>query len=381
VQTGLGGGPVGLEATLPVRPRNRAAGHVRNRQRFVGDQVIPADQPARGLMGVVQTLTAHLGVEGGNPAPSLTMPSAAALLAGQIALGLSELGGHGRHVAGVVDVLAVGGRQEAGHAHVDPDRLAGRRQRVAGHPITGQDQIPAVPRPLDGERLDPPGDCPVLVDPHMPDPLQVHPRLRTLGRGIPATAVTIGRPGHRVEPPAALEPRVAGCLSSFDAAEERPHRLVQAAQGGLLGGERPATLATRVVPADVLELGRLVAVADAHCTHPVGGPAMLQRAVVELPVVLQTRRQAHGLLGGWPQQVLERPIHSRSCSGGVCCAWMTFSRSATATIRPGLRQLEHQDSLSDPIRSVFNACVTTQRRCRCPRFPRQPEHPTASGDS
>src|SRR5690606_13308687 len=173
---------------------------------------------------------------------------------------------------------------------------------------------------------------PVLVDADVSDALEPdESSLRVLGLGVPPAAVAILRPFHGVEPAAPFEARVAGGASGLDSVEERGERLVQAAQGGLLGGKRPAALPCEVLAPDVFQVGGLVAVPDAYARSGVGGAAVLQSGVVELPVVFQARRQRHRLLDGGAQQELERPAHTPPPSRSVT----TTPQYRLALTKPG----------------------------------------------
>jgi hypothetical protein len=96
---------------------------------------------------------------------------------------------------------------------------------------------------------------------------------------------------------------------SLGAAEERGERLVQAAQGGLLGAERPPALTVGVIPADVLQVSGLLPVLDRDPCALVSSAAVFQRGVVKLPVIFQARRQSGCLLRGGSQQKLVGSSH------------------------------------------------------------------------
>src|SRR5262249_37248643 len=126
-------------------------------------------------------------------------------------------------------------------------------------------------------------------------------------------AVAVLREGDGVEVTDALEPGVARGLPGFDAAEERLERLVEAAQGGLLGGERPPALAVRVEGPGGLELGGLVPVAGARFRRvPVGVAAFLKGAVVQGAVVAQYPAHCCRLTGCGTQEERVRADHEPS---------------------------------------------------------------------
>jgi hypothetical protein len=143
---------------------------------------------------------------------------------------------------------------------VDPDHAAGLGQRLVL--LDTEHDEPLTALTLDGDGLDPAGHRAVLVDLHMPDALEADPGDRVVRGGVPAAAVPVLREVHRVEPVHPAKARIAGRLPGLDAAEERLHRLVQAAQGGLLRGERPAALTLRVERPDLLQLRGLHPVPD-----------------------------------------------------------------------------------------------------------------------
>ncbi len=330
VQPGLGPHPLPLDLDCP----GRRAGHVSDAQVLADDQVIAAHQPDGDLMGVVEPLASNLSVESRNAPACLAATVAAAILADKVSLGLSNLICRLREVTGIGDVLAVGGCHQVRYAHVEPYSRTGRRERVRGNIVAGQDQIPAAP-------------------------------------------VTVRWPRHRVEPTRALESGIAGRTAVAKAAEERGHRLVQPAQGSLLGGERPAALPGRIPAADVLQLGGLLAVPDDDPAHPVGGASMLKRRVVELPVVFHARSQRGGLLSSGSQEKFVRSPHSTSSMG------QNQRVAATAPSRMAPRHFRRHpiffsmvrkapdvrpSSLSDPTPSLSSSRESDQWRHCCSRL-------------
>ena len=308
-----------VQARLPgdtlarrVHGPGRGAGHVANVQRLVRDQVVIADQGERGLVGVVEPLPTDLAVQRGGPLALLVAPVGAALAAGETLLRAGQSRGRGGEPPGIGDLLAGRGGQEARHPQVDADRRAGSGQWPGRHVVAGQHDVPTTAFPLHTDRLHLAFDRPVGVDTHLSDALQGHAPLV----GQPPAAVPVLGPGHSVEPAPPLEPRVAGRHARLEPPEERTEGAVQSAQRGLLGGERPAALSGWVGSADVLQLGGLLGVMDSNPAHPVGGAAVLQRAIVKLPVVLQHRRQRPRLLGSGAQQELEGAAHDRIVAAG-----------------------------------------------------------------
>ncbi len=218
----------------------------------------------------------------------------------------------------VGNVLAVRGGQQPGHPQVQADHRPGRRQRHRRHLVTRQDQNPAFAFPLDAEGLHPALHRPVGMDLHLADALQVDALLL----GVPAAAVPIGGPDHGVEPAPAFEAGIARLLAGLDPPVERLEGLVEAAQGGLLGGKRPAALPGRIGPADGFQFGGLVGIANGAIAHLPGGAAVLQGAVVQLPVVVEHGRHRPGLLAGGAQRELEGASHARSIAARCDRGWL-----------------------------------------------------------
>jgi hypothetical protein len=137
---------------------------------------------------------------------------------------------------------------------------------------------------LESKHLHPADNRPVGLDLHLPDTLEASPCPPAL-RAAPAGTVTIHKV-DRVPASRGLEARVAGPAAGPHSLEEALEGAVQAAQGLLLTGERPAALSVRVGPADLGELRGLVAVADRHAMAPCL-PALFQGGVVQVAVGVQ----------------------------------------------------------------------------------------------
>ncbi|SDJ90927.1 hypothetical protein SAMN05421874_10433 [Nonomuraea maritima] len=317
----------GLGSDVPSGLLDRArsgAGHVRDPQVLVHDHVVVADQRVRRPVCVIESLAADLAVQCGDPCHLLATAFGPALLAGEAPLrGGEAISGRGE-VTRVGHVRTVRRRDKRGHTHIQADHSARGGKRLGGHAVTGEDHIPAGAFPPHADRLDGARHAAVLVHADMPDALQPHERRGgVLGLGVPSAAVTVLRPLDRVEPAPALETGEAGPTTLADPLEEPGERLVQAAQGGLSGGERPTRLPVRVISTDVLRLARLIAVPDRHACLAVGGAAVLRSGVVELTVVFQARGECSGLLGGGSQEELERPnARSPPLDGRSSCVSM-----------------------------------------------------------
>jgi hypothetical protein len=229
------------------------------------------------------------------------------LLASQDLLGGGQPGGSDPSPARVGQVLAVGGCGEAGDPNIDTDRSPGGHQGPGGDTVAGQDKHPAAPFATNLDGLDPPLDPAMDGDLHLPDPLQVHPS----GIGQPSTAVTVLRPGNTVEPVRRLEPRVARRLAHLHPPKEGSEGPVQAAQGRLLGRERPQRN-IRPEPSDLFELGRLVPIGDTDSPTPPRVASFLQGSVVQLAVRRHTLAQGDMLTSGGAQPELIGPSHAAS---------------------------------------------------------------------
>ena len=111
------------------------------------------------------------------------------------------------------DVLAIAGGEKRCDAKVDTGVTARRLERVGGHLITGQDEIPATTFPLHRDRLHNASNRAMPMNPDLANALQVY----TLVIGEPAAPVAVPGPFHRVEPATALEPWIARRMTCLDA--------------------------------------------------------------------------------------------------------------------------------------------------------------------
>ncbi len=196
VQSGLGGRAVGKE---PVRVRfgPGTAGHVRDLECFVHDHVVVSHQRVRGLVRVVESLTADLRVQSRDARHGPAAAPGSPFLAGEPPLGRREPIGARREVARVGDMIAVAGRQQPGDSQVDADHGPGRGQPRGGDVIPGQDDEPAVAPPFDTDRLHRSDHGPVAMHADVADALQPHiGRVRMFGlrvRPAPPTRSMIPR--------------------------------------------------------------------------------------------------------------------------------------------------------------------------------------------
>jgi hypothetical protein len=179
------------------------------------------------------------------------------LLSSEVLLGRSHPVGANSGETGVVDVLTLGGREEARHPDVNADDRTGWFKGFRWHAVTRQNEIPMTAFTLDLHGLHATFDFAVLSHLHVTNPLEVDPT----GLGHPLRAVAVIGPEHRVKAVGGLEPRIARRLARLDSSKEGLEGPVERAQGGLLGRERPRGLVGHVV-SNRRQLGRLESVVD-----------------------------------------------------------------------------------------------------------------------
>src|ERR1035437_6162220 len=320
VQPGLGCLPVGQECPggIWVGTGLGPADHVGDLEVLDGDHVIAAHQVAGGVVVEVPSLIGDLAVPGRHRLAGRPTIVRSSFLASQDSLGVGELVRGPTSVAGVVDVLSRRGGSEAGDAHVDAYHFSGRLQQPGRNIITRQHQHPLAALPANLDRLHPTLHDPMRGDLDVADALEVH----TAGLGLPPAPVAFRWPFHAVEAMRGPETGVTGSLAYLDSAEERPERRVETIQLGLLGRARPPGH-LRAHRTDLFQLCRLGAIADRHLRpaipeKPRGAahrslvciPALLERPVVQLAVVVQTCLQPQMLALGGPQTELVRPSHA-----------------------------------------------------------------------
>ena len=332
VQAGLGGGPVRQEPARLVRigTGSRSPDQVADPQVLDDQQAVAGDEcPCR--MVEVAALVGELAMTSRQRVAGPTTVGRPPPFTGQGLLGGGQPGGGDPPVARIGHTLAVASGGEAGDPDVDPDRGLSGFQGPGGHLVTRQDQHPAAPFAANLNGLDPAFDLAVDGDLHLPDPLQVD----LAGVGMPAAAVTVLGPFHPVEPLRRPEPRVARRLTGLDTPEERGEGPVQTAQGRLLRRERPHRHIRSDLP-DLLQLSRLVSVADSSLAQPPRIPSLLQRGVIQLAMRCQASAQGDMLASGRPQPKLVGPPHSAprtSCNPSGLQAPAEQHRSAAAMIR------------------------------------------------
>jgi hypothetical protein len=257
----------------------------------------------------VAALVGELAVAGRDRRSGSTTVVGAPLLAGQDLLGGGQLGGGDPLKVRVGHMLAVGGGGEAGDPDIDTDRGPGGFQEPGGNLVTGKDQHPAAALAANLDGLNSALDPAMHRDPHVTDPLQVHPA----GVGLPSAAITILGPFDAFESVRRLEPRVAGRLADVHPPEEPGEGPVQSAQGCLLGRERPH----RHIRPDLLELGRLIPIGDTDSPQPPCVASFLEGGIVQFVVRRQALPQGDVLAGGGSQPEPIRPPHSASHRRGM----------------------------------------------------------------
>lgn len=104
------------------------SGHVLDREVLDAGYVAVGDQPPCHVVVQVPTLVGHRAVAGGNGVSCCSAVVRATLRSGQRLLGGFQSARTGRSVAGIGDVLTVGGGEEAGDPNIGPHRLSGRCQ-------------------------------------------------------------------------------------------------------------------------------------------------------------------------------------------------------------------------------------------------------------
>lgn len=124
-------------------------------QVFVDDGAIVVDQPPGELVVEVPALVSNFAVELSNPFPSLPVPMAAPLFPRKLPLSPNKLLLRSLVVPGSFHHLPFGGDEEVGvGAEVYPDGLLVFRERLGLH-LADKNDVPMVPLPLEGGRLQP----------------------------------------------------------------------------------------------------------------------------------------------------------------------------------------------------------------------------------
>ena len=271
-------------------------------------------------------------------------------------LGGGETLGSDSRPAGVLDQAAggeaaVADRGEHVDSHIDTSGSTGGFEGLGGHVVAGEHEHPFAALSSHPDRLERALHGPVRGHFYITDTLEVHPaRL-----GFPPAAVAVFGPLHTVEAASGLEAGIAGLGAAAHPREERPERLVQSAQGGLLGRERPPGHFRSGCP-DVAQLGGLGAVTN-RCLGPgraeepiraadhpfVGFAAFLEGGVVDLPVVVEACLEAQVLSFGRAQPELIGPSHA-----GVphwCSMYCPTVRSDTYPALVAKYDLDHRTFL------------------------------------
>lgn len=300
----------------------RRSDHVGDRQFLYGDQIMGRNEPSSGLMMPVTALVADFAMAvSDRPDCRLPIPGAP-LLDGKPLLRSGEPVGCVLTVTGVWDLVAVAVGQEAGDSHVDPDDRTRSRQRVSGYLVTGQDEEPTAPLPLDLHRLDPALDFPVGGDFHVPDALEVDAGVFA----VPLAGVAMGGPDNGVEPVGRFEPRVPRGLAGFDPSEECLHGPVEFAEGCLFGSGAPAGNVGSD-RSDERQVSGLIFELDPNpCLSP-RLPPLLEGSVVQLPMRVEAIVQGYMLTAGRPHPELVGSLHRHQvpsvCRRGPRCVIST----------------------------------------------------------
>jgi hypothetical protein len=192
---------------------------------LMADQVVAVDKTARD---VVEMAFADPGLFGFDPRrfrPGLPVADRPGTASGPVALRRSEFVGGGPGRAGIGNELPVGRGDQVGHADIDPDLVACRRQR-SGRDVGAEHSdfpppSPAADRQSTG--LAPPG----LMEADRDGADTVEDQ--AAGGAVEFPAGTVG-PGDRVPPARTLEPGIAGLPAGTDPAEEPGERLIETRQ-------------------------------------------------------------------------------------------------------------------------------------------------------
>lgn len=242
--------------------------HVGDPQVLDDYEVEILDEGACDLVVEVPSGVGDLAIPGGNRLTGTPTVGRTTPLAGRGSLGCLQAFGSLGCPAGVVEVDSLGGDHKRSDADVDAGYATGLWKGLHRHFVAGQDEVPLPPASLHGDRFH--GSLNGSVDggSHVTDPLEIDPRYL----GLPLAPVPIGRPLHRVEAVGSLETGISGSLSDLDSSEEGGKGLVETAESGLLGGERPLSDVGADTPY-LFQLGGLSVIGDADSTHLPGSPS------------------------------------------------------------------------------------------------------------
>lgn len=205
--------------------------------------------------------------------------------------------------ARVRDLLARGQGGKVGQPDVDAYSMASmwllcRITKVARH-----DQIPVVGAPRKGQRFDRAVNRTVQHDSDIPDVLEVH----TVAYDLAPVAVAWVL--DCIKAIASLVPRVAGVVTSLDAAKERIKGFFEAAQRRLTTGE-VRLRQVGIGRAIYLQLCRLIFVPDAPVFLLPGIFAFSKRSIVQVPMGIQHLEHRTRLLTRRVQAIAERRTHT-----------------------------------------------------------------------
>src|SRR5665811_2143520 len=178
-------------------------------------------------------------------------------------------------MARVEDVLAFGGGQEGRHSHVNAGDRTRHRERRRLDLYRDDDEPAGSPSGTLTLHTDLSQDGALREAPMQPHLNVTHALdLELFGRGQELDPVPVPEV-HTVQPGGGPKPWVPRRLARFHPPEERPKRLIQAAQRLLLGRERPHALVRADRP-DLPELHHLRRRTDRGSTHPPSVPTFLQ---------------------------------------------------------------------------------------------------------
>ncbi len=352
VQATLGGCPVGEEdsGAFGIGDGLGSAYHVGDPEVLNADHVVASDELSGCLVVEVSPAIGDLSVTGGNGLAGCPAVGRARLFSGKDPLGGGKSVGRSSCPSGVVDVLSIGSGEKAHDSQINAHCLVSRCQGLDRDLVSGEHHIPPATFSLDRDRLDPPGNTAVGCYLYMSNSLEVD----TGNLRLPLGAVAVFGPLNTVETVGGFESRVAGDLAIPHPAEEGVKSLVEAAQGGLLGGERPLG---DVGPecSDLGELRRLSVVGNADLTEFPRVSAFLEGRIVELAVGIEILLKCDMLSGRRAQRELVGTSHAASSQW--CSMYLRTVDSDTYPTDAAKYDFDHNTGLRPSQgNSARNAC-------------------------
>lgn len=251
--------------------------HSANVQAFHRDQTVATDQVQRSFVMMFTPLVGDVSMKNTDGLDGLASIRSALPLATHGTLSAPQRREFLFEEARVLDDFSVRGGEEVFESNVDAHGGQRTRFGVDFSDVAGQDDEPLVALALNRGRLDAALNGPVDLTPDHPDVLHAE------SVSIQSDPVAVGRKFDTVEAILGFEARIAWLLSGLHATKKCDKRLVESAHRGLSGGE-VETGEVGVIRAQVLELGRLVAVLHRMTVLPIEVAALFEAEVVESAV-------------------------------------------------------------------------------------------------